>query len=224
MRRYVSMSNLKAAVLLGSIATIMSIPRIGEGGMPLHLYVPAALLAMVLVGGAATAWSGSAGLAGLIPERQKLLRGMLIAVALVAAFAPIQLFLMDPVFRQVLEATGDKQALALRYPTTLFGGAAIVLWAAGFETLFFYAAPVSFLTRLTGRPWMAIVMTTGLRLIVVSEQLTLIGTNDATALFFASAAATTLISCLLFARFGLPATSLFAAGLNLHLLAGLICS
>ena len=46
MREYLSAVNLKAALVVGSIATIMAIPRIQLSGMPVYLYVPSAFFAM----------------------------------------------------------------------------------------------------------------------------------------------------------------------------------
>jgi len=43
--------------------------------------------------------------------------------------------------------------MALRYPASLGGCVAVMLWSASFETMFFQAATMSFLMRVADRLW-----------------------------------------------------------------------
>lgn len=213
MRTYLSFENLVKASALSAVATAMAAPRLIEGRLSLAFFIPAAFLALVLVGGAATAWSTSAGMAGLFPERRRLLKGLGVALALALIFLPAALWL-DPVLRSALEETGDMQRLALRYPATLRGCLALMLWAAGFETIFSLAAVISFLARLTGSAWAALAGAVLLRLWMTYLQCAGAGLESVMPLFMVSSAILMGVGGLLFVRAGLPAAALFTALLD----------
>lgn len=216
MRDYLTLPNLRAALALGTLITVMSVPRIVQGGMDVMLYVPAALTSMTLVAGAATAWSRQGGMCGLFPERRRMWIGIGIAAALSLLALPLGACLA-PVFEDAMRESMRPERVELHYPATAGGCFASMLWAASFETMFFSAAATSLLARLSRRQWVAVSMTTVLRLGVTWRTLALTGVVDAQALFYATSGTAAFIGALLFARAGLPATMVFAAGLQLHL-------
>jgi hypothetical protein len=216
MRDYLAETNLLKSAWLAVIITLMSVLRIMEGRMSLWFYVPAALLSMTLVCAAITAWSARGGMRGYLPEPAALWRGVGIALALAAALAPIYSFFVDPVLRAALAGVLKARAFDLRYPATLRGLLALVLWAAGFQTAFLCAAPMSLLSRLTGSWRAALVVTVALRIMLLHKQIAVCGVSGSVPLFYASAIATALLSCLLFARYGLPAAAAFVAALDLR--------
>lgn len=217
MRTYLSMPNFLRALVLGLVATVMSVPRLIQGGLPLGLYVPATLVGMMLVSGAATAWSDRGGMCGIFPARRRMLVGVGIAVLVSAMATPVVHLWVDPSVRKALLATGNAQVMALRYPATVGGCLAVILWSASFETLFFQAATVSFFARLTSRQSIAIVLAVALRLCVSLHQMTELGVVDAVPLMLVSTAVMATVACILFARTGLIATMVLGAGLDLHL-------
>lgn len=217
MRDYISISNLWKAAIIGGVVTLMSLPRIIQGNMELWLYLPVAFGGMTLSAGAATAWSDRAGMCGLFPDRRRIFAGIGMAVILVSVITPIYFFWLDSVFRNAIVATGDSKLLMLRYPATLGGCVAVVLWSASFETIFFRAAAMSFFARLTGRQWVAVAGAVVLRVFVICKQLPEAGIVDAMPLFIACTVITSAVSCVLFARWGLPGAMVFSAGLNTHL-------
>jgi hypothetical protein len=125
---------------------------------------------------------------------------------------------LDPVLRTALASTSGPKALSLRYPLSLTGGLALILWVAGFETMFFQAGSLSFFSRLTPHAWLAIVGAVSFRTMVTSLQISQAGVVDAFPLFLVQAAATSTVACILFARAGLPAAMLFAATVTAHVL------
>lgn len=217
MRTYLSMPNFLRALVLGLIATVMSVPRLIQGGLPLGLYIPATLVGMMLVSGAATAWSDRGGMCGMVPAWRRMLVGVGVAVLVSAIATPVVHLWVDPSVRQALQATGNPHAMALRYPATVAGCLAVVLWSASFETLFFQAATVSFFARLTNRQSVAIVLAVALRLCVSLHQMTELGVVDAVPLMLVSTAVMATVACILFARTGLVAAMVLGAGLDLHL-------
>lgn len=217
MRAYLSESNLVKAAGLAAIVTLMSVPRLIQSGRPLGLYVPVTFMAMALVGGTITAWGRCGGMAGIAAERRMFPRGVAVAAVLAALALPVQVFWLDPLLRHALAAALDPSARALSYPATAGGCVAVMLWSAGFETVFLQAAPMSFFSRLTGRTRVALALCLALRVYVAYRQVVFSGMTDGTAALILSAAATTAAGCMLFARFGLAPGMLLAAGLDLHL-------
>ena len=217
MRDYLSIGNLWKALLLGAVMTVMSIPRIVQGGMPLGPYVPGAFFAMTLVSGAATAWGGKGGMCGLFPGGRRMWVGFGLAVLLTIVGTPIYCLWLDPVLYAALAATGDVKMLALRYPDAIVGKLSLMLWSGSFQVMFFAVAGMSFLTRLTGRPWISGALVVLFRVAVGLYQISEAGVTDSIPVFLLGSAVATACSCALFARTGLPPVMAFAMGLNLHL-------
>jgi hypothetical protein len=217
MRTYLSMSNFIKALMLGTVVTLMSIPRMIQGGFRLDLYIPAALVCMTLVSGAATAWSGQGGMAGLFPDRRRMAVGAGIAVLLSLMAMPLEHFWIVPPVRHAIAETGNARLMALRYPETPGGCVALMLWSAGFETMFFQAATMSFFVRLARRPWMGVVFAVSFRLFVTAHQISLAGVGNAIPLILVMAAVGTAMLCVLFIRTGLLPAMILAAGFHLHL-------
>lgn len=217
MRVYLSERNLLKAAALGAVVTLMSVPRILVAGLNPAFYIPAAFVGMTLVSGAATAWGGYAGMAGVWPRRG-LGRNLGFATLAGLALALVSFLLLDPVFSQAIAGGGDREFLELQYPVTVGGCAALVLWSAGFETVFFYAAASSFVVRISRRVWTAYVFSAALRLVVTLHQMAGAGITEAEHLFAAGSVVASFITCLLFVRGGLPAAMVFTAVLNLRLL------
>jgi hypothetical protein len=215
MRDYLSIGNFAKAALLGGAVTLLSIPRFTDGGMPLALYVPASLATMTLVAGAATAWGRRAGMAGVWPERRRALWGVVIGALLGGALALVYVR-TDPVCRDAIARTGDSRLLALQFPATASGRFALSLWSAGFGTLFFCAATMSFLARLTGRQWLAVLGAVVIRLFLVHHRLASEGVTQSIPIFLLRNAVVSAASCTFFARFGLPSAMTFSWVLELR--------
>jgi hypothetical protein len=84
--------------------------------------------------------------------------------------------------------------------------------------MFLQAATMSFLSRITGRQWMAVAMAVMLRMILTSHQLDELHILAGSQLLMFIAGLVTMASCILFARFGLPAAMVFSAGTCLHVM------
>jgi hypothetical protein len=218
MRDYLSVSTLWKALILGGIVTAMAIPRFLEGAVDIHFYIPASVAAMTLTSGAVVAWGRKGGMCGIWPGTRQGSAGLGLALLLALLATSVYLLGFDPVCRKALEATGNAQMLRLRYPPTLRGRVALVLWSAGFETVFFRASAMSFLARLTGRTSVAVAGSVTLHVMVAAAQLSRAGIYEPLpyTLFLVGTAAAGAIGCLLFARAGLPAAMLFAGALNVH--------
>lgn len=215
MRDYLSIGNFAKAALLGGAVTILSIPRFIEGGMPLGLYVPASLATMTLVAGAATAWGRRAGMAGVWPEGRQVLRGLGVGALLGGVLTCFYAW-SDPICRNAVAATGNRELLSLQFPSTASGSLALSLWSAGFGTLFFSAAAMSFLARLTARQWLAVLGAVAFRLFLIHHRLGSVGVTEALPLFMLRNAVASAVSCLLFARQGLPSAMAFSWVLELR--------
>jgi hypothetical protein len=196
----------------------MTIPRLLAWGVPLAFYIPATFLSMTLVSGAATAWSTSAGMCGLFPAPRRQLAGMAIAAALAILVLPIFMLYIDPVIVPAIAAKGGQEMLMKRYPVTLSGQIALLLWSAGFETMFLQAAAMSLLSRITGRQWMAVTAAVTLRILLYSHQLDELHILSENPHLLFIAGLMTTASCILFARFGLPAAMVLSAGTCLHVM------
>ena len=210
MREYLSLSNLGKALLLSALCTLASVPRITEGGLNPRFFIPAAFLSLTFIAGAVTAWSTSAGMAGFWPDWRRQLRGIGIALLAALLLWPVALKL-DPVVRAAFAAKSDTYTLLLQYPDSVAGVAALVLWAASFELLFFVAAPAAFFARLFNSKWAAVVGPALARVFVAYYQLTAGQITDAVPLILVTYGAMTAASCFLFSRFGLAAAAVFAA-------------
>ena len=222
MRDYLLVSNLSKASAIGGVATLMSVPRLIQAGVEFWIYLPVVFGGMTLSAAAVTAWSNRAGMCGMFPSRRRMLTGLGIAAVLACTITPIYSCWLDPIFRHAIAATGDRGMLRMRYPVTLGGCITITLWSASFETVFFRAATMSFFARLTGSLWISLIAAVGLRIFVILKQLSTAGIVDAIPLFVVCTVIVSFISCVLFARTGLPGTVLFSVGLNFHLFISLL--
>jgi hypothetical protein len=218
MRDYLSQTNLRNAAVLGLVIALMSIPRIFIWGKSPASYGLAAFLGMTLISGAATAWGTRAGMCGLFPERKRAITGMLIAIFLSLMMLPLYIAWIDPLLLPAIKATGDANMLAMRYPSAPPGQFALFMWSASFEVMFFQGGIMSVISRATGRQWVAVAVAVGIRSLVTSGQLSQLHIANAQPFLVSTSAVVTMISCLLFARFGLLATMVFSAGVCLHVL------
>jgi len=216
MKDYLRQSNLARAMVLASIVTLMAVPRILHAGLDTWIYVPAALFAMTIVAGAGSAWGDRAGMYGLFPEKRRMLAGIGAAVLAGCAIIPLQLMWIDPVLIDAVRTASDKDSLRLSFPSSTPGRVALLLWVAGFETMFFQAGSMSFFARLSGNQWLSIAATVVFRVYATNEHLLHCGIEDTYYILLASSALGTVIACALFARAGLPAAMAFTSVLSLH--------
>jgi len=216
MRDYLSTSNLGKALLLSALCTLASMPRIIQGGFSLWFYIPASFVSLTLIGGAATAWGKCAGMVGFWPDRRKQFRGATLAILAALALWPVALK-FDPIVRAAFAAGDDSRALLLQYPDSPTGVASLILWAVGFELLFFIVASAAFFGRLSGRMWLAVVGPALVRVLIAHYQLTAGNITDNVPLILFAAGAMTGASCLLFPNFGIVSTILFVAVLDARL-------
>jgi hypothetical protein len=219
MRDYLTVANFTRAFALAAAMTVMALPRLAIARpKDLVLNAAAALAAMILVSGAATAWEKKGGLAGLFPSRGTMLKGTVLASVLGLAGLLIYLFWLDRLVFGIMEARLDSSTLLLRYPDTIWGGLALVLWTAGFETMFFYAATVSFWSKVFNNAYPAIAMTVLGRVFVTYVQVTSLGLHDSRGIFLLGSMFSAIVSAFLFARTGLVSAMIFNGLLALHLL------
>jgi hypothetical protein len=216
MRDYVSLPNLYKAAGLAALVTVMSIGRLIQADVWLGMYVPMTFMSMLFVGGAVTAWGRSAGMAGIATDRATLGQGIGVAAFLVLVALPIYVLWLDPMLQRALLETGRSDLLEMSYPSTTRGRLAMLLWSAGFQALFFVAAPMSYFARLTRSVWLSIAFCLAVRGFLVFRQMVESGIVDGAPYFVSSALASTFLACLVFARYGLIPTMLFAAGLDLR--------
>lgn len=218
MREYIAPANLRHALLLGGTVTLMAVPRLVQAGVARGALLGATLAGMTLVAGAATAWSGKAGMCGVFPKRRRALYGLL-AAALLGTTTAACLLPLDPLLRGALVAAGRGDLAALTFPRSGAGALALLLWGAGLETLFFQAGALAFFARLTGSTGISIAAATALRGFVAYRQLAAANLSDLVLLVVAVQMARALIGCLLYARAGLPAAAAFSATVDArHLL------
>lgn len=205
MRDYANIDNLKKAALLGALLALISLPRLIDAGMQLSTYLPAAFLAMTLASAAATAWGAKHGMKGLFPQRDIMKKGLIAALFLGLFALPIKVYFVDP----ILQSSLPPKMLALSFPTTALGVTGIIMWAAGFENMFFNVAATSYFTRLTRNMWLAVALSASFRAFVSSRLLMSAGMESPALL--ALNAVSCFAACTLFAKGGLPASILFTA-------------
>lgn len=217
MHEFFSPANTRKAAILAAAVTAMATGRIVHGGLSLSFYVPMMFLLMMFVAAAVTAWGNCAGMPGITLDRKLLLQGALWAAALSGLALILQIFWLDPFLQSALHKTGNAKLQDLTYPTTIGGRLAIILWAAGFQTVFLQAAPMSMLVRLTGH----VPASAGLCLVVTAlltrQQIAVNEIATGSMLIFITALAGNAVGCVMFAGFGLIPAMLLSAGLNLHL-------
>ncbi len=202
---YANIGNLKRAAFLGLIICVMSVPRISDAGLPLATYLPAAFLAMTLVSAAATAWGAQSGLKGLFPSHNRMVWGLIASLVLGLSSLLIKAYVTDP----ILKAALPPRMLALSFPASAAGVLGLILWAAGFENMFFNVAATSYFTRLSRNMWLAVALSACFRTFVSSRLLLSAGIQSPALLGLN--ALSSLTACVLFAKSGLPAAALFSA-------------
>jgi hypothetical protein len=155
---------------------------------------------------------------GVFPGRRRTLTGMALAALLSLMMLPIYIVWIDPLLLPAIKTTGDANMLAMRYPTTVSAQLALFMWSASFEVMLFQGGVMSVVSRITGRQWIAVLAAVGVRTFVTSEQLSPLHLVHASTFLLSSSALITTVSCMLFARFGLPASMTFSSGICLHIL------
>lgn len=156
----------------------------------------------------------------MFPEWARLWRGMAMACLFGGLLLLVAIRWIDPVVRPAMESAGPVSWVRLRYPTTVYGKWALVLWSAGFETVFFQGAAMSFLARLTKRPSPAVIGATVLRTLVAIRQLEAVDIGDPAGLIVVATATGAFAACFVFSWGGLPSAMLFSAIVSLHVFAG----
>ena len=209
MQQFLAQENLKQAVALSAMVTLLSWPRLAEADRPPALLIILFVL-VFLMAGAATAWGAHGGMAGAFPERRRILAGVVVAFGAAVVLAPIQILWIDGPVKSAMTDAGAGMRVTMSFPATISGVLALVAWSASFETLFLRASTMAVLARVFRRGWVAIAGAVALRLWVTHLNVQNIQPAGP-AYFYAVALADGLAGSLLFARFGLPAASLFAA-------------
>lgn len=218
MREFASETNLLRAAGLAALVTTLSLGRLVDTGRPLHLFAPALFLLLLFLCGAVTAWGKRADMAGIATDRATLLRGAAVAAAIALVALPVRMLWIDPVLRAALAATGDGRLLALHYPSTASGRTALLLWSAGFQSMFLVAAPMSLFARLTNRRGASLALCLACRAFLAAKQAGLASLAAEGTPFMLAAVASNAAACLVFAWYGLLPAMLLAAGLELHVL------
>ncbi|MDA0577472.1 MAG: hypothetical protein O3B24_05175 [Verrucomicrobia bacterium] len=218
MRTFLAYANLRQALPIATLVTLLSTPRLIAGQVPLLLYISTTFTLMLLTAGVVTAWGGTGGLSGAFPPPPRQHAAFIVACLLALALLPLHWLWLDPLMRAAIVEAGPGPLLALAYPTTAAGIAAKLLWSAGFEILCLQAAPVALAARLTGRWWLGILVAVAARTWAANLHLAHYQVLDHHALVLTSTAAGTLAGGLLFARGGLLPAMLFGAAMQLHLL------
>ena len=216
MNEFFSINNFKKAALLGLTMTLLSAPRILASGIYSFRHVISAFAALTLLSAAVTAWGKSAGMKGLFPSAKEVIQGLKLAGLIVILSFPVKVFWFNPALYAAVESTGNTSALILLFPETLLAGMALTLWVMSFETLFFQAAAISFFGRLSRHFLAALILSTLFRGYVSWLKLGNIGVETAEFLILSHALIINVISCLLFARYGLPASMLFIGGISIY--------
>ncbi len=219
MRLFLTTSNLYKSAALAGLGTLMSAGRIVHGGMPPVLCISSMFLMLMFIAGAVNAWGRCAGMPGIATGRPTFLRGLLVVCILVFLILPIRIFWLDPVLKPAMltaDAAGRPGLAALAYPDAFSGRMALLLWSAGFQTLFMVAAPMALAARITGCWPVAIVVCIILRACICRLQAAEYGLAEHALLFAAAAVPASAIACWLFARFGLAPAMIFGAGIDLH--------
>ena len=216
MSEFLSINNFKKAGLLGLVMCLLSAPRILTSDIYSLRHVIYAFAALTLLSATVTAWGKSAGMKGLFPSAQEALQGLKLAALIVILFFPIKVLWFNPALYAAVESTGNAGALILLFPETLFAGIALTLWVMSFETLFFQAAAISFFGRLSRHFLAALILSTLFRGYVSWLKLGNIGVETAQFLILSHALIINVISCILFARYGLPASMLFIGGISIY--------
>ncbi len=208
MRQYLTIQNLKQAAVIGAVVGFMAVPHILEKGSDTGELAIVLLFAvfplMTVVAGSVTAWGRTGGMVGPFPAESRVRTGVFVAVGVGLLVSPL-LFWLDSV-------------LAVPLPKSTLSCMALMLWVAGFETLFFRASTMSFMARVSGRQWPGIVCAVLLRMLVGVIQITEPLSDWPSVIKLVTFGGGTAFGCILFARAGLPAAMAFSAVLVLRVL------
>ena len=218
MREYLTTVNFTRALALGTVVTAMALPRLAQAGGYAGWRAGGCLVTMTLAAGAVTAWGAKAGLRGPYRGAGETARGCGVALLLALLLSPAQHWIVQPLVADAVRSSADAQWIRLQIPASAHDWLALVLWSAGFQTLFCVAAPTCFAARLTERVWPAIVLTMVFSGYVALRQLDLYHVECGRGLLVAVPAAKSFLGFLVYVRFGLAPSSVLFAGLNLHLL------
>lgn len=204
------MTIARNALITSALVTAASIPRQllrGPSAGPFVVSLLIELLLLTLVADAPFSWGSRAGMAGAVPERERLGRPLLYALGLAALLVPLHLA-TDPALGQALLAQGRTDLHALLFPPTLGATLAAMLWVGGMETLFFYGFVVSLLVRAFDRPALAIAAAVLFRTALSISRLSEADVLPESGPSLVAGALTSLAAAWLFTRGGLPATAL----------------
>lgn len=215
MRSYFSTLNLRKAAALSFILALLSAPRVLIHGTTPQLLIPALYLALLFIAGAATAWGKEGGLPGLFPERITILRGLLLAVATALILLPGKTFILDPLFQKLILETNNTALHASMFPTGPMDKLAKILWAASFESMFFFAGTAAVAARLTKRRWPAVAACVILRAWITHLQCQSTGLPELTSQL--SLLPGSLICAILYCNYGLVPVMAFSATTNCRL-------
>ncbi len=216
MGRYFSVVNFKEAARLGGLMTLLSLPRVLTDGVLPPYFILFTLLWLVMLAAAVTAWGRCAGMAAYFPSGKRVVKGLLWALLLVVLSFPVKVYWFNPLLLGALEMTGNEKAVGLVFPATLISGAELTLWVMSFEVLFFQAATLSFFAKLLKSFYPALFFTAIFRALVTLLKLRELGVESGEAVILFHAIIVNVVSCLLFSRFGLPASMLFIGGISLY--------
>lgn len=219
LREFLAVTNLQWALLLSAVVTALSIPRITIAGYGLFPYVPAAWVSMTLICGSVTAWSGVGIMSRLWPARNVLIKGAVAALALGLAFGLAKSFFLDPILEQAMVRHLAFEEMELHFPRDGYGVFALILWVAGFETLFFEGGTMSLWARVTGSVWVATAVTVFMRMGVVLYQMNRIYLGDWLVPILLAYVIAQIVGCQLMARAGLVPVMLYNAALQVGLVA-----
>lgn len=199
MAAYLTSANLARAAYIGGVAGLMAVPRILEKANGDLLRVVSAFLLMTIVAGAVTAWGEAGGMRGPFPDWRKVLPWTIGSIAVALLLVPFMLW-YDSI-----------PQLARDIPKSADAAIALVLWSAGFETLFFQAGLMSFIARLTGSGIAALAAGPALKLFVVLLQWAHFGFGPVPPLVIVGTVVTVGMAGVIYSRAGLPATMAFNA-------------
>ena len=159
---------------------------------------------------------------GLFPSARRTGVGLCVAVLAALALTPMYFFVLDPALRQAMAEAADAGRMTLQFPDTFRRWAALTLWVAGFQVMFFHVGAMSLLARLTRRQGIAVALAVALRLFVSHRHFGDLGVADPyPVLTVVVGAAGTAAACLLFARSGIVPVMLFSVLLECrHLVSG----
>lgn len=214
MRDYLAVENLKNATFLGIAVGLMAIPRILEGSDQLAMIrILAVIPSMTIIAGAVTAWGARGGMLGPFPARGEVRRGIWSAIASGLLIAPFILW-QEAAGMGLGDSPTTLAERNLPLPSTLTGCLALMLWSAGFETLFFRAGTMSFFARVTNRQWTGVVGAILISVAVRSAKMGEVGLDSVMVLRLVGIGIVTTVGCLLYARAGMLAAMVFAAVLD----------